>query len=248
MSQEHFVPKNIVITGGGRRLGAAIALGLAGEDRSIALHYNHSRDDAERVAATLREKGAKAVCIQADLSDTAQVEQLFTSACEQIGPIDVLVNNASIFDLCDFTQASKEALHENMDLHVVAPLILGRAFAAQKKAGVIINMLDARMVDYDKNHVPYHLSKRILADLTRIMAVEFAPAIRVNAIAPGLILPPAGEDQAYLEGLAHTTLLNTHGSALDIVQAARYLVEATFVTGQTIFVDGGRNLRGKMYD
>ncbi|NLN92681.1 MAG: SDR family oxidoreductase [Candidatus Hydrogenedens sp.] len=248
MTKEYFVPKAILITGGGRRLGAAIAKGLAKNNCAIALHYNQSEEAVESLAEHLRDKGCETVCIQADLSDVAQVERLFATAHETLGPFDVLVNNASIFDLCGFADTTKEAIQDNMDLHVIAPLVLRRAFAAQNNGGVIINMLDARMVDYDKNHLPYHLSKRILADLTRIMAVEFAPAIRVNAIAPGLIMPPYGEDQAYLESLAHTTLLNTHGTAWDIAQAALYLVHAAFVTGQTIFVDGGRNLRGRMYE
>ena len=93
-----------------------------------------------------------------------------------------------------------------------------------------------------------HLSKRVLHTLTRIMAVEFAPEVRVNAIAPGLILPPPGKDVAYLEGLAHSNPLHKHGGAADVVTAALYLLHAEFVTGQTLFVDGGRHLRGSMYE
>lgn len=248
MEAESTYPQTALITGGARRLGAALALALSKRNCAVAIHYNHSREEAEALVDAIRNEGGKACCIQADLNETAEVKTLFARAQEELGALDLLVNNASIFDLCSFDEMTGEAVDDNVHIHVTAPLLLGRAFAAQKRPGVIINMLDARMVDYDKSHLPYHLSKRVLSDLTRIMAVEFAPAVRVNAIAPGLILPPPGEDEAYLKSLMHTNLLNTHGSEKDVVQAALYLIDAPFVTGQTLYVDGGRNLRGRMYD
>lgn len=248
MEAESTYPQTALITGGARRLGAALALALSKRHCAVAIHYNHSRAEAEALVDAIRSEGGRACCIQADLNQAAEVRALFARAQEELGTVDLLVNNASIFDLCSFDEMTGESVHDNVDIHVIAPLLLGRAFAAQKRPGVMINMLDARMVDYDKTHLPYHLSKRMLADLTRIMAVEFAPAVRVNAIAPGLILPPPGEDETYLKSLMHTNLLNAHGSEKDVVQAALYLIDAPFVTGQTLFVDGGRNLRGRMYD
>ena len=116
------------------------------------------------------------------------------------------------------------------------------------KPPVVILGLDTMVMDYDKKHLPYHLSKRTLQTLTRIMAMEFAPAIRVNAVAPGLILPPAGKGLEYLEQLVSSNPLHRYGGPEDIVQAVFYLLGAEFVTGQTLFVDGGRHLRGSMYE
>jgi NAD(P)-dependent dehydrogenase (short-subunit alcohol dehydrogenase family) len=125
---------------------------------------------------------------------------------------------------------------------------LSRRLAAQKRAGSIVNLLDARMLDYDRQHLSYHLSKRALWDLTRIGAIEFAPLIRVNAVAPGLVLPPTGKDTEYLEKLKHTNLLNRYGSPEDVARAVLFLIESPFITGQVIFVDGGRHMRGRVYE
>ena len=240
--------KNALITGASRRLGAAGARAHAAADCSVVLHYNHSAKDAEALASEIRAQGGKASCIQADLAEPAQVESLIPRAVAQSGPLDILINNASIFRETDFSETTASSLQENIAVHATAPLLLSRAFAAQQRCGAILNMVDARIADYDQQHVPYHLSKRMLADLTRIMAVEFAPRIRVNGIAPGLILPPEGKDETYLKGLAHTNLLQSFGAAQDIVDAGLYLLSAAFVTGEILYVDGGRNLRGKMYD
>jgi NAD(P)-dependent dehydrogenase (short-subunit alcohol dehydrogenase family) len=120
--------------------------------------------------------------------------------------------------------------------------VLGRELARLVGHGKIINLLDTRIQGYDRAHVAYILSKHMLAVLTKMCALEFAPAITVNGVAPGLILPPPGRDQGYLEQLAHATPLKRHGSPEDITRTAVYLLTSDFVTGQIIFVDGGRHL------
>ena len=125
--------------------------------------------------------------------------------------------------------------------------MIARAFGAQGIEGVIVNFLDTRIEDYDRKHAAYHLSKRMLYTLTRMMAIEFAPLVRVNAVAPGLILPPPGKDESYLAQLAHTNPLGRYGDPSHIVEAVLFLVRNDFVTGQVVFVDGGRHLKGKMY-
>jgi hypothetical protein len=126
-------------------------------------------------------------------------------------------------------------------------LELCREFAKQVRGGAIVNFLDTRVLDYDREHMSYHLSKRALFTLTRAMALEFAPAIRVNAVAPGLVLPPAGKDQSYLDALVHTNPLQAHGSVEDVAAAVLFLVTSPFVTGQVIYVDGGRHMLGGVY-
>ncbi|NQV31372.1 MAG: SDR family oxidoreductase, partial [Phycisphaeraceae bacterium] len=129
------------------------------------------------------------------------------------------------------------------------PLALSRAFAAQGQltSGHIINMLDSRVQDYYKLHVPYHLSKRSLLALTRMLAIELAPGVAVNAVAPGLILAPEGKGDEYLQALAHTNPLNRSGGPQDICEAVLFLLRSEFITGQIIYVDGGRHMKGHMY-
>lgn len=233
-----------LITGASKRLGAAMAKALARQGMHVILHYFTGEEAAEALAEEIQRDGGAAEPVQMDLMDSAYLDILVKSCA----PLDILINNASIFDEISFEEATHVDIQLNMTINAIAPMLLARCFAAQQRPGTIINMLDTMVMDYDKKHVPYHLSKRTLHTLTRIMAVEFAPLVRVNAIAPGLILPPPGKDERYLEELAHSNPLQCHGGADDIVDALLYLLTAEFVTGQTLFVDGGRHLRGSMYE
>jgi NAD(P)-dependent dehydrogenase (short-subunit alcohol dehydrogenase family) len=240
--------KTALITGAAKRLGAALAKAVAAEGAHVVIHCNHSRDEADRVADAIIDAEGNASIIECNLADSTLTDALMGRAIALAGPVDILINNASIFEEAPFMEMEPDIIHRNMNINAVAPMLIARRFAEQRRKGCIINMLDTMVMDYDKHHVPYHLSKRVLHTLTRIMAVEFAPEVRVNAIAPGLILPPPGKDVAYLEGLAHSNPLHKHGGAADVVTAALYLLHAEFVTGQTLFVDGGRHLRGSMYE
>ncbi len=243
-----FAGKNALVTGAGRRLGREIALALAGEGCNIILHYHDSEEDAREVAALAGEKGVTAWTLKADLAKPGQAASLLPYAMDTAGAaVDFLVNNASIFPQDSFFQFGLSDLYENINVNAFAPLVLMRMFAEQKRPGVIVNLLDCRIVDYDRMHVPYHISKRILHDFTRMAAMEFAPRVRVNAVAPGLILPPEGEGTEYLRKLSHTNLLQAYGGAEDVTDAVIYLLRAKFVTGEVMFVDGGRNLRGSFY-
>ena len=240
--------KTALITGGAKRLGAALAAGIAAAGAHVVIHYRHSQGEAEKLKGTIVDAGGDASIIEADLADNTLADTLVGRAVALAGPLDILINNASIFQEESFMEMEPDAIHKNMNINAIAPMLIARNFAEQQRKGALINLLDTMVMDYDKRHVPYHLSKRALHTLTRIMAVEFAPNIRVNAIAPGLILPPSGKGIDYLEGLAHSNPLKKHGGAPDIVDAALYLLGAEFVTGQTLFVDGGRHLRGSMYE
>ena len=237
-----------LVTGAAKRLGRAIAGGLAAEGVHVALHYRSSGSEAAAEADELRRAGVNAWTLQADLADPAAAEGLVGKACEAAGaPVDILVNSASIFSPSSVLEFSPGDLEANVQVNATSPLLLSRALACQGRPGQIVNLLDARIVEYDRAHAAYHLSKRMLFSLTRILALELAPRVRVNAVAPGLILPPPGEDESYLDAMAHGNPLRRHGTADDVVRATLFLLKSDFVTGQVIYVDGGQNLRGRTY-
>jgi hypothetical protein len=161
--------------------------------------------------------------------------------------VTLLVNSASIFPESTAENLDAEAVHKNIDVNAMAPFLIARSLKRSGRRGAVVNFLDCMIADYDKKHLAYHLSKRMLHTLTRIMAVEFAPEIRVNAVAPGLILPPVGKDLSYLEAMTHSNLLGKHGGPEDVAAAAVFLLRSDFVTGEILYVDGGRSLRGAMY-
>jgi pteridine reductase len=239
--------KSVLVTGGARRIGRALALGFASEGANVAIHYHRSEWDAERTAAEVRDFGVQAWTVRADLADAKEAEALFDRATAECGPIDILANNASVFPKDRLMDMDMSTWEECQRVNATAPLALSRAFARQGRPGAIIHLLDARMNDRDEEHASYHASKRMLFTLMRMMALEFAPQVRVNAVAPGLILPPEGEGVEYLERIASTNPLETHGDARDVVDAALFLAKSPFVTGQVIFVDGGRHMKGCVY-
>lgn len=240
--------KKALVTGAGRRLGRDIALALAREGVDLGIHFHRSTREAAALVDEIRDLGRRAFGVRADLSVPDAAGELIGRAVADLGGIDILINNASVFPESRLEDVTAQMIQENVQINAVAPLLVARAFAGQERPGVIVNLLDTRMVDYDAKHVAYHLSKRMLYSVTRMMAIEYAPRIRVGGVAPGLILPPPGEDESYLERLAHTNPLQAHGSADDVSAAVLFLVRSPFVTGQVIFVDGGRHLRGRVYD
>jgi NAD(P)-dependent dehydrogenase (short-subunit alcohol dehydrogenase family) len=236
-----------LVTGGAARIGRATALALARAGANVVVHCNTSARAAGELAERIRAAGPKAWTVQADLADPTQAEALLEQARQQAGPIDILVSNAAIFPESRLTDFTAEDLAESINVNALAPLLIGRAFAAQGRPGAVVNLLDCRIVNYDRRHAAYHLSKRMLFTLTRMMALEFAPAVRVNAVAPGLILPPAGEDESYLQRRASSNPLNRHGDVEDVTAAVMFLIRSGFVTGQVLYVDGGRHMKGATY-
>lgn len=239
--------KTVLVTGAARRLGRAVALALANQRARVVIHYNSSPRDAEETARAVRRRHAKAWTVRADLADPAQAAVLVSDAIAAAGPIDCLINNASIFTPSRLTAFTLDDLAANIQVNAVAPLLLARSFVAQHRPGAIVNFLDARIADYDREHAAYHLSKRMLYSLTKMMALEFAPLVRVNAVAPGVILPPPGKGAAYLRKLAPTNPLRRVGTPEGVADAVLFLLRSEFVTGQVIYVDGGRHLKGCVY-
>ena len=186
----------------------------------------------------------QAFTIGADLSNQDSLNNFFHSAWEITGGIDILINNASIFDESRFESFTLGELERNIRINAWAPLVLARGFVEKAEAGHIINLLDTRVEGYDWNHVAYHTSKTVLELFTREMAIAFAPNFAVNAVAPGLVLPPPGKGQEYLENLKSLLPLKRVGTAEEVSDAVIFLLSSEFITGQTIYVDGGRHLKG----
>lgn len=238
-----------LITGGAKRLGRAIAIELCAAGMDVVIHYRRSAADADQLAALVRKSGRLAWTLAADLDDPQAAENLVAGAASLTGrPVDLLVNNAALYAKGDFGEFSAAQLHEQVNVNAAAPLLAARGFAAQRRpGGSIINLLDARMVDYDRAHLAYHLSKRMLLSITQLLALELAPDVRVNGVAPGVILPDEGQDESTLAAMSQTTPLRRHGDPADVARAVRFLAECSFITGQIIYVDGGRHLRGRVY-
>ena len=235
--------KTALVTGAGKRIGRAIALALAEQGVNIAAHYGTSGAEVVSLRAELEMRGVKSWGLQADFSCAEEAQALITRALEAAGALDILINSASIFRPSTLNDMDIAGILEHMQVNAWTPCLLCREFARLVGAGQIINMLDSRITDTDRTHVAYILSKKTLADLTRMMALEFAPKITVNGIAPGLILPPPGRDDTYLELLVGSVPLKRHGGPEDITAAVLYLLNSDFVTGQVLYVDGGRHLK-----
>jgi len=235
--------KSALVTGAARRIGSAISLALAREGANVAVHYSGSEKEALSLVAEIEKLGVRTAALRADLFDKGELETLLDRAREALGTIEILVNNASIFPSDTLGTVELESLERNLEINAWAPLVLTRAFAAQSEHGHVINLLDSRVSGFDHTHTAYIFSKHVLSAITRTAALELAPGIAVNGIAPGLILPPAGKDEEYVDRLAQTVPLKRRGSPEDIAAAAVFLATSEFVTGETIYVDGGRHLK-----
>lgn len=243
MSTFELSGKTALVTGAAKRLGRACALALAEAGVNVVAHYNRSAAEADALCAELQARGVNAWALAGDLAQPDEAEALFARAVALAGPVQVLINNASIFDPNRLADISFEQVTQNAAVNAWAPFVLCRAFAAQGLPGRIVNFLDTRVDGYDWPHVAYILSKHLLAVLTRMTALEYAPGITVNAVAPGLVLPPPGEDDSYLDRLTGSVPLQRHGTAADIARTVMFLLRSDFITGEVIHVDGGVHLR-----
>jgi pteridine reductase len=231
-----------LVTGAARRLGRGLALALADQGMNVVVHHHRSVDEAAAVCTEVAARGVRAWSLSADLAEPEVADRLIDRALDLAGSLDVLVNSASSFAPDGIDDLRFEALVDTLRLNAWAPLVLSRSFSRRVGRGKIINLLDSKLASSDRDHVSYLVSKHVLGVLTRMTALEFAPRITVNAVAPGLILPPAGRDAAYLEALAARVPLARHGTPTDVARAVSFLLASDFVTGQVIYVDGGAHL------
>lgn len=239
--------KVALVTGSARRLGEAIARGLGRAGASIAVHHSGSPDEAGRVVQDLGQLGTRAEAFQADLTDVGQLFALFAAIDRSFGRLDILVNSAARFEhkpILEITPADWDA---TLNLNLRAPFFCCQSAARimrRSGGGSIINIADIGSFQPWPGYAHHCASKAGLVMLTRVFARALAPEIRVNAIAPGPVLPPDDLTEEQRQHLASMTALGRLGSPEDVVKAVLYLIESDYVTGETIVVDGGKLLEG----
>ncbi|MGZ3278242.1 MAG: SDR family oxidoreductase [Caulobacteraceae bacterium] len=234
-----------LITGPGRRNGRAQALALAGAGFDIALHCHNSCAEAEGAAAEIAALGRRAEVLRADLADEQETRGLVAAAHRALGPVTLLINNASVFEDDRIETLASDIWRAHMEVNLHAPLVLSQSFAAelpQDRSGLIINILDQRVWNPNPQFFSYSLSKAALWMATRTMAQGLAPRIRVNGIGPGPTLPSIHQTPEMFQAEAEHTPLQRRATPADIAAAALYLIDAPSVTGQMIAVDGGQHL------
>ena len=233
-----------LVTGAAHRVGRALAVGLAGDGYDIALHYHASASKVEGAVDAIAAAGGKSTLFQADLTSPVAPGQLVRDVVESLGRLDVVVNSASVMIRMPVGNVTAEDWDSVMNLNLRAPFLIAQEAARHLPDGAsIINIADLAAFETWPVYVPHGVSKEGLVYLTRALARVLAPRIRVNAIAPGTILLPENFDPSMAAHLTATTPLGRDGSPEDAVQAMLYLLKATYVTGETIIVDGGRHVR-----
>ncbi|MBN1870509.1 MAG: SDR family oxidoreductase [Candidatus Omnitrophica bacterium] len=231
-----------LVTGGAKRIGKSLCLSLSAIGYKIALHYNTSGVEAQRVADTIRRNGGTCELFPCDLCDSRQTSELIPRILKKFSRLNVLINNASVFDPATIMNFDGRSLDRHFAVNFKAPYVLTACFAKLCKKGNIVNLLDAHIIHNKTSYTNYLLSKKALCEFTKLSAVELAPHIRVNGIAPGLIFPPIGAKSGYLEGLAKKVPLKRKGDVTQIAQSVKFLLDNPYLTGQIIFNDGGEHL------
>jgi NAD(P)-dependent dehydrogenase (short-subunit alcohol dehydrogenase family) len=242
-----------LVTGGARRIGRALALTLADAGYAVAVHYRSSAADAAALVAEIEAAGGRAAAIRADLSREHETAGLVAAARQAVGPLTLLVNNASVFEADSAGSLDRAVWDAHMEANLRAPLVLSQAFAAQAPEGesadpLILNLLDQRVLRPHPQFFSYTVSKAALWTATRMLAQAFAPRVRVNGIGPGPTLANTVQGEHGLAAEAAAVPLGRRTTLDDITRAARYLIDARAVTGQMIAVDGGQHLAWKTPD
>jgi pteridine reductase len=237
--------RTAIVTGGAVRLGKAMAMALGVRGVRVAVHYNQSVGPALEVVQQIAAAGGAAIAVQADFTQPRQAPVVLERAAAQWGPIDILVNSAAIFEPGNWDDTTEENWDRHFDVNLKSPFFLTQAFArhvGRERRAHIVNIADWRGVRPGADHVAYTLTKAALIAMTRSMALALGPNIQVNAIAPGLILPPPGRGPEYLERRAACIPAQRPGSVAEIVKALLFLLESDFVTGELLYVTGGEHL------
>ncbi len=226
-----------IITGGAVRIGKALACHLADRGWHLALHHNSS--SPAEVLVHAQKAGMTCKAYPGDLSNTAFAEGLIGQVTADFSDVALLVNCAANFIQENVEQTSTHTLVDTMALNLMSPYLLMREYKKQLGQGMIVNILDERITKNIPTLAAYSVSKVALEHVTKLAAVEWGETVRVNAIAPGLILPPAGHGQEYLDKNKKNVPTQTHGDLSDLTRALDYLLESPFVNGEVLFVDGG---------
>jgi NAD(P)-dependent dehydrogenase (short-subunit alcohol dehydrogenase family) len=238
-------PRVALVTGAGRRIGRAIALGMAAAGWDVALHYRASRAEAEDTATAIRALGRRAVLLECDLLDEAATRQLVARAIDALGSLGCVVNNASQFEFDSATAFSPALLARLTQANVAAPLLLAQSLHAATPDGaqaVVINLLDQKLDNLNPDFLSYTLTKAALKTATVMLAQALAPKLRVVGVSPGLTLVSGDQTQAGFAQAHGATPLKRSSEPQDIVDAVCYLASARAITGTTLLVDGGQHL------
>ena len=234
-----------LVTGGAHRVGRAIALALADEGADIALHYHSSAEAARETATEVEARGRRVALLPADLADSDDASGLAARAEDALGRLDVLINNAALFESGEFTEIDAEAWDHVMAVNLRAPFLLLRATAGLLAAskGVAVNIADVSALRPWPAYPHHSVSKAGLVHLTKVAARALGPEVRVNCIIPGTVLPPEEYTHEQREESAARTALGRIGSPADVVEAVLFLIRSDFATGSVVVVDGGRMLK-----
>ncbi|MCU0827132.1 MAG: SDR family oxidoreductase [Tabrizicola sp.] len=243
-----------LVTGAGKRLGRAMALYLAGRGHDLAVHYSASADEAEAVAAEIRAMGRRAQTFKADLLVEDETQGLIAAVTAALGPLTVLVNNASIFEYDRIDTATRQSWDRHIESNLRAPYVLTQGFARQcppaatdengepLAQGLVINMIDQRILKLTPEFSTYTIAKMGLWALTRTAAQGLAPNVRVNAIGPGPTLQGSRQSAQHFANQRASTVLGRGANPQDITAALRFFLDSPAVTGQFLAVDGGQHL------
>ena len=234
-----------LVTGAGRRVGRAIALALGARGMRVVVHFNGSREGADETARLIREGGGQAIVEHADLAGLAEAEALVDRAVAWQGALGALVNSAAIMVRTPVGETTQSDWDTMFAINVRAPYFLSQRAAPALAAsrGAIVNIADLAAFESWPAYVPHGMTKAAVVQMTKSMARALAPEVRVNAVAPGVVLLPEGWSETEAEHLRGTTPLRRLGSPDDVARAVVYLLEAEYVTGEVIRVDGGRHVR-----
>ena len=234
-----------LVTGASTRIGAAIVRALAKAGHAVVIHYRSGSHGAEKLSAEINASGGRAAVVQADLSTRTERANLIAGAAKPFGPLTILINNASIFDPDSINDVNEDLWDRHFSVHAEAPIFLSRDFASQLPAGVegnIINMIDERVLHPSPAYFSYTLSKSVLWTATQTMAQSLAPAIRINAIGPGPVLPHTGQSDDDFEQSVKSLPLKRHADPEAIAQGVLAILSMPSYTGQMLALDGGKHL------
>ncbi len=231
-----------LITGGAVRLGKVFCTTLANAGYNLAIHYNSSSEQAEITAEELRTTDVNCETFQFDFSGKNDVSDLIANVRKKFPDLNVLINSASVYDQATMMETPELILERQFKVNFQAPYFLTQAFAQQCKSGNVVNIIDNKIAFNQYQYSAYVLSKKTLAEFTRLAAVELAPDVRVNGIAPGVVLPASVRSQDYIDWRIEGIPLKQQGQTENIAQALLYLLTNDFVCGQILFVDGGESL------
>lgn len=231
-----------LVTGGAIRLGRAFALHLASKGYDIALLYNRSSEAAETTAAEIRQLGVRCHLYRFDLGQTEEIPNLMKAVCADLSRLDLLVNSASVYGQATLLETTPELFDQQFQVNLKAPFFLTQAFAKRVSAGNVINILDNKIGFNQPQYAAYLLAKKALAEFTTMAALELAPRIRVNGVAPGVVLPASTRSEEYMKWRISGIPLKKQGLPVHLTRAVDYILDNDFVSGQVLVVDGAESV------